>query len=154
MLSNQIYEISKSLCNECSQNLLNCKNIASQQLCSSCNRILCSDCTNACKCMKCGKRQCSKHSIKCYICSSRVCKSKECMGEMNQCRLCGLLLCKEHMDIHGKFDGSKYNIYCTSKECKVLSGVSSKALLEVSSILMHTGNIVDLHISMVIPRKQ
>jgi hypothetical protein len=154
MLSNQINEICKSQCDECSYNQLNAKNIASQHLCTVCNKILCSDCTNICKCLKCGKRLCQRHSMKCHICSARVCRDKECMVGVNQCRSCGFLFCKDHMEIHNKLDGDyKYKIYCTSKECKVSNGVSSKILLEIASVLMHTGCINDLYISTRVSRE-
>ncbi len=52
------------------------------------------------------------------------------------------------MEIHNKLDGDyKYKIYCASKECKVSNGVGSKILLEIVSVLVHTGCIKDLYIS-------
>lgn len=146
-LSNQFYEITKHLCSDCSSLPQNIKNTTFQQLCSTCSSLICSDCLNKSKCMKCGKLQCLSHSYKCKVCDNRACKDAGCVGLMKQCNKCGQWLCNEHINIHMKLEEiNQYKISCSSKEMILTNELNGKSFSEITSILQHIRGIKELQI--------
>ena len=155
LLSDQVSDILKALCNSCSSRQMLASNEASQQMCSTCNAIFCFDCVKQTSCEKCNKRRCQKHSIKCQICNRRVCKSMICLAEFTLCECCKEYFCPSDFDVHWKLMQYQLSqIKCTNVKSSFLDHFEKKNLLDLTLLLSHSTMIKELRIRMFIIRKQ
>ena len=146
-MSEDINDIIKSLCVTCGYSHLHVNNELSQNLCSQCNAIFCSECIKALSCFKCHKRVCEEHCIKCALCNRRACKEKSCIFEFKICQSCESTYCQEHFDAHKKYNQAEtYKVSCTSKTCKINFDLGAKGIEDFIAFLIHLRKLNELHL--------
>lgn len=154
-LSDQLNDILKSLCSNCGFSQAIASNDSSQNMCSICNSIFCPDCIKQVSCIKCHRKTCEEHCIKCQICGKRSCKDKGCIFEFRICQSCEYTYCQEHFDAHKKLNQTEpYKINCSISKCTIIQGMTLKSFLEFSSILVNAVHLKELKIRNIINRKQ
>jgi hypothetical protein len=147
-LSNILNEVVKSMCSECTTS----DSFKYKDKC--CHRIQCFDCIDKCKCIKCFKKICSAHSVKCSICMTRVCKNANCITGMGECIQCNRVYCPEHFASHKNINEIKaYNMCCTSNECVAVEQLSGKGVVELHSYLAHFECLKEIKICKSIRRQ-
>ena len=155
IMAEDINDIIKSLCVNCGFKHSQVNNELSQNLCCQCNAIFCCDCIKYTACIKCHKKICEDHCIKCSICNRRSCKDKNCIFDFKICQSCESTYCQEHFDSHRKFNqADTYKISCTSKVCKLSYELGIKGMEDFSTWLIHSRKLTELRIRMAFIRKQ
>jgi hypothetical protein len=151
-LAGQIEEVMKSLCANCSLQLIYAKNEKASNLCNICNNIFCNSCLKACKCFKCGKKVCDSHCVKCHLCNKRTCKEKLCISDFRICQLCERTFCQDHFETHRKFNAlDTYNkIRCITEKCKLTQPIGSKNMEDFMKIIIHACSIKELRLRTII----
>lgn len=97
--------------------------------------------------MKCHKRICNSHSVKCQICNKRACKDKNCIYDFRICQLCGCTYCQEHFDIHKKFNTQEpMKLKCSSEQCKITTPLNAKTIIDFSILLVNIHLLKELRI--------
>jgi hypothetical protein len=153
-MSEDISDIIKSLCINCGFSHLHVNNELSQNLCSQCNAIFCSDCVKSVNCFKCHKKLCEDHCIKCSLCNKRSCKEKNCIFDFKICQSCESTYCQEHFEVHKKFNqADTYKISCTSKVCKISHDIGSKGMEDFTTLLIHSRKLTEVRIRSMLIRK-
>ena len=154
LMNDKVSDIMKSLCCNCGNSKCTTNNESSQNLCTECNLIFCDDCKKVSTCMKCHKKVCSEHCIKCQICDKRSCKDKACIFDFRICKLCEATYCQEHYDQHKKFNKQElYKINCNTKICRIAIPNIPKLSLEFTSALVHARFLKEIKIRILIIRK-
>jgi hypothetical protein len=139
--------ILKSMCCDCSSDLLAARTETLQYCCSVCNNIFCGDCLQNGKCFTCSHPVCAEHCIKCTICHKRTCMTKQCINEFHICTLCQHTYCKDHFEDHKKYNSTEpYKLKCTSEKCRINQGMGTKGTKELIRNLIHINTIKELRL--------
>ena len=148
-----IRDIMKALCSSCGGSVSQANNESSQNLCSQCNTIFCSDCVKLSSCLECHRRVCEKHCIKCTICSRRSCKDKNCIFYFKICQSCECTYCQEHFESHKRFNQNDGKLSCTTTNCRLFNDLGKKGIEDFSLIIVNSRKLKDLRIRKNIIRK-
>jgi hypothetical protein len=147
-LNDKCADIIKSLCVGCNSNRVLVSNDYTPNLCGACNSILCNECSKNSNCMKCNKKVCVKHCIKCQVCNKRSCKDKNCIYGFRICQICECTFCQKHFEMHKEFNNAKlFNVKCDSSKCEILLPLEAKAFDYFTNFLMHSRSIKELILS-------
>ena len=133
---NKVNCLYKSLCPNCSNNLLQSREETYSNLCRMCNTLVCDGCIETSECIKCKKLACNVHSIICHVCKKRCCKEKACIADFHICQSCQQTFCNEHFDNHKKYNQSDpYKVKCNSLMCKIALGIGADGITKFASYL-------------------
>ena len=144
----------KCVCS-CSNNLLKEKGIAHNNVCNKCNRMVCDDCIEICKCISCHNTICQEHSVRCQLCDLRLCKETTCLHAFKSCDTCRLLFCDSHFKEHSEFSKSNaLNIKCNAIKFKANSGAKHANIDYISQTLRNIGFLSEISFRTSINRKQ
>ena len=154
LLTDQVKDIIKSLCVHCGFSQTTASNDASLNLCSICNSIFCPDCIKEVSCIKCHRKVCEEHCIKCQICNRRSCKDKGCIFDFRICQTCEYTYCQEHFDAHKKLNQVEpYKINCSCVKINNAQELTLKGFLEFTSIIVNACRLKELKIRKILKRK-